>query len=97
MIALIVLTFWTLLISINLVLWFIYHIEHPFFEKYKINNEPWPWNNLSKKEWHTLLRKTLLLVCFNVFIMAPTSAILDFVGHNYQLRWTYDVETLPDT
>jgi hypothetical protein len=31
-------TFW------NLLLWYIYSIEHPFFEQYKVDKEnPWPW------------------------------------------------------
>ena len=26
-----------------LINWAIYRVEHPFFERYKITNEPWPW------------------------------------------------------
>jgi len=29
---------------INFLFWIIYHIDHPFFEQYKIIKEPWPWN-----------------------------------------------------
>jgi tetrahydromethanopterin S-methyltransferase subunit D len=25
-------------------LWIVYHIEHPFFERYKVGPEPWPWH-----------------------------------------------------
>jgi hypothetical protein len=31
------------LLGCNLVMWGVYHIKHPWFEQYKINNEPWPW------------------------------------------------------
>jgi hypothetical protein len=88
--------FLALIISLNLCLWFIYHIEHPFFEKYKINNEPWPWND-NKTKWNKVIRKTLLLVGFNVFVMTPLSHILDYILNNYDTRYTYDLETLPDT
>lgn len=27
----------------NLVMWAIYEIELPFFERYKISQDPWPW------------------------------------------------------
>ena len=32
-----------LIIITNIAMWAIYHIELPFFERYKINNEKWPW------------------------------------------------------
>lgn len=35
-------TGWNLFV--NLAMWVIYHIELPFFERYKINSNPWPWN-----------------------------------------------------
>jgi hypothetical protein len=28
---------------VYLSMYLIYHIELPFFERYKISNEPWPW------------------------------------------------------
>jgi sterol desaturase/sphingolipid hydroxylase (fatty acid hydroxylase superfamily) len=30
-------------IGVNLKMWGVYHVEHLFFEKYKINSKPWPW------------------------------------------------------
>ena len=32
----------TILVVFNLLLYFIYKLEHPFFEKNKISIEPWP-------------------------------------------------------
>jgi len=87
---------WVLIITINLGLWFIYHIEHPFFEKYKVNNEPWPWNKNIQK-WNKLICKTLLIVGFNAFIMLPLVAMIGYIGNDYNISHTYDIETLPDT
>jgi len=63
-------------------MWGIYHIEHPFFERYKANSEPWPWNK-DQKEWKILINKTLKLVALNVFIMIPTVIYIDFYANNH--------------
>ena len=31
------------LIVVNIGFYTIYKLDHPFFEKYKINPDPWPW------------------------------------------------------
>ena len=38
----------------------IYHIESPFFEKYKISSDPWPWN-VNKQEWVEKLKSSIKL------------------------------------
>jgi hypothetical protein len=41
-------------------MWLVYHLEHPFFEKYKISKEPWPWNE-NKTEWVAKVKKSIVL------------------------------------
>jgi hypothetical protein len=63
-------------------MWFIYHIEHPFFERYKINNDPWPWNK-NREEWNELLWKSLKLVSINVLVIYPVIALLNLMVNNW--------------
>jgi len=42
----------------NLTLWLVYHLEWPFFERYKITREPWPWN-ADPQKWYAHVGKTL--------------------------------------
>ena len=60
-------------IFFNLIMYVIYHIEHPFFERYKINDRPWPWNNKGD-DWNSMLRSTLKILAFNHFIVLPIIA-----------------------
>jgi hypothetical protein len=41
-------SFW--FFTANIIMWIIYHIEHPFFERYKISSNPWPWYE-NRVEW----------------------------------------------
>jgi hypothetical protein len=41
-------------------MWVIYHLEWPFFERYKISKEPWPWNE-NKEEWKKKVVESLKL------------------------------------
>ena len=46
----------------------IYHIEHPFFERYKCNENAWPWNE-DRTKWNVLMRKAVCLTMFNTYIL----------------------------
>ncbi len=59
----------------NLVMWLIYHIELPFFERYKISSDPWPWAE-NKEEWNILLKKSIALVGFNNLVSTPITLFL---------------------
>ena len=72
----------SMVIGPNLVMWFIYHIEHPFFERYKINHDPWPWNK-DRAEWNKLLWKSIKLVSFNVLVVYPIVALLSLANDNW--------------
>jgi sterol desaturase/sphingolipid hydroxylase (fatty acid hydroxylase superfamily) len=84
------------LILSNLVMWYIYHIEHPFFERYKINRDPWPWY-ADKKEWNKLLKKSLLLVGFNVLVVLPSITMLNIIAKNWDVDFSFELEKLPDS
>lgn len=77
-------------------MWAIYHIELPFFERYKITNDPWPWVE-NKEEWVVLLKKSIALVAFNNLISVPFTLILFTYLNNYSVNLSFAVEDLPDT
>lgn len=72
--------FWHILLVLitNAAMWAIYHVELPFFERYKITNDPWPWVE-NKEEWNKLLWKSIKMVAFNNFVSFP----LAFVGFSF--------------
>lgn len=80
----------------NFVMWFIYHIEHPFFERYKINRDPWPWNK-DRAEWNELLWKSLKLVGLNVLIIYPLVVLINLAKDNWEVKMAFEVEKLPDS
>ena len=73
--------FWVLVS--NLGMWAIYHAEIPFFERYKISSSPWPWNE-NKKEWRSLLIKSLALCFFNSIVCVPLLATMSIVTSNWE-------------
>lgn len=75
-------TFWQ--ITVNIFMWIIYHIELPFFERYKINSEPWPWYQ-NPAEWRELLKKSILLVSFNGLVSLPILLIASLAITNYDV------------
>lgn len=80
----------------NLVLYTIYHLELDFFERYKINPNPWPWKN-DKKAWTDLMKKSVLVVVFNNAVVMPFSIWLDAIINNYHLPFSTSVESLPSS
>ena len=57
-----------------LIFFIIYKIEHPFFERYKVSDEPWPWKG-EKREWNIFLKKSLTLILVNNLITYPFSLL----------------------
>mmetsp|Transcript_18838 Transcript_18838/g.18815 ORF Transcript_18838/g.18815 Transcript_18838/m.18815 type:complete len:318 (+) Transcript_18838:31-984(+) len=57
----------------NLVMYLIYHAELPFFERYKISNDPWPWKK-NPELWKVQLKKTIKNLLFNNLIVVPLVA-----------------------
>lgn len=48
----------------NLVYWVFYRYEFPFIERYKSNEDPWPWHK-DPEGWRKLVLKSILLLLFN--------------------------------
>lgn len=77
-------------------MWLIYHLEVPFFERYKINSEPWPWKK-DKKLWKEFLCKSILLVSFNMLVTFPLASLGDLYFSDWKIKFTISAETLPNT
>lgn len=64
--------------TINIFYCVIYKSNMNFFEKYKINNEPWPWES-DPDNWGKLLKETLVNLFINNVFMVPLSMIGHFL------------------
>jgi len=73
----------------------IYHLEHPFFEQFKIQAEPWPWQK-DPAEWNTVLKKSLAMVAFNNIFTLPFMIFLNIYFNNYEVMMSFEIEKLPD-
>jgi sterol desaturase/sphingolipid hydroxylase (fatty acid hydroxylase superfamily) len=87
---------YTWLITANLVLYIIYHIEHPFFERYKATKRPWPWHE-NKEEWRKILHKSIKFVAFNNFVALPATLLAcGFLKGFTAVPYSVSAEDLPD-
>ena len=80
----------------SLSMWAIYRVESSFFEKYKINSAPWPWNE-NREEWLILLRKSLLISSFNGLIILPLLILSSVYFDNWDVQYTFLNSDLPNT
>lgn len=85
-----------MLLVTNGAMWIIYHIEHPFFERYKINHDPWPWYE-NRTEWDDLLWKSIKLVAVNACIIVPLINLVNLMVNDWEVKMSFEVEELPDT
>lgn len=76
-------------------MWTIYHVELPFFERYKISNEPWPWNE-NRQEWNKLLWKSIKMVSMNNFITFPAGLLILTWIENFDVRFSFRTEDIAD-
>ena len=81
---------------INFLFWIVYHIEHPFFEQYKIIKEPWPWNQ-DRKAWNELLKRSIIVVIFNNAVIIPALVYLQLYLFGYDTSYSFELEDLPDS
>lgn len=79
-------------IFINCVFYFIYTSKLTFFEKYRVTNDPWPWEEDLKK-WKTLFRHTLFILFLNQFIILPLSMVPYYTGKI--IPYNTDPDNLP--
>lgn len=76
----------------NIAAYAVYHIEHPFMEKYKSNDYPWPWYS-DPQEWREMVIKSIKVTLMNNFIVVPTIAAGEFALGLHE--WSYAIEDLP--
>jgi len=70
--------------GLNMAMAGIYHIQHPFFEKYKTNLHPWPWV-ADPAEWTLSLKRTLWTLALNQMVMLPVMLALTVYVEGVQL------------
>ena len=81
-------------IAFNIVMWVIYNLEWPFFERYKVLDRPWPWNE-DQEKWRIMLKKTILLLFVNQVIILPFFLLNDYLTNHSPYR--LDLESFPST
>jgi len=70
----------------------IYTLKLDFFEKWRANEEPWPWEEDPigyKEHWWTCLKKTIL----NMFVISPITFVSLACGP--LINWNSDFNDLP--
>lgn len=75
--------------------WFVYRLEHPFFERYKITSEPWPWYD-NPKEWYSLVWETIFAVSVTQFVVNPILILLALWGDNWVPQVNTSTTEYPD-
>lgn len=85
----------SIFLTYNAIMYVIYHIEIPFFEKYKISPEPWPWYQ-DKKEWNKLLTRSFIMGCINLLIMFPAFILFGFYLNDFKVDLSFSVDHMPD-
>lgn len=64
--------------GLNIFMWGIYKLNHPFFEQYKNTTEPWPWE-ANAERWKETLKRTLKVIAFLHFVVFPIDIYFKFV------------------
>lgn len=82
--------FW--FIFCNIIMWIIYKLESPFFERYKVHDKEWPWKrNLS--EWQKTIKETILYLFVNHMFFLPLMLLPSYIKNESFAR--VDFESLP--
>lgn len=79
----------------NVHMYVVYKMNHPFFEQFKVNSEPWPWNE-NYKEWMIFLRKSIILVSINSLIVLPLALTFRGWTINWEFKQQLDMDKIPD-
>lgn len=62
---------WLVLLVVHLFFALVYHLEWDCFERYKVLEDPWPWQSMKRDEWIAYLKKTIKVNLINNMIMGP--------------------------
>ena len=77
----------------NTVMYFIYTLKIPFFEKYRNTQDPWPWEE-NPEEWSKLKKKTFKYLFINFFIVTP---LMVYISLLTSLPYEFSLEKWPKT
>lgn len=77
----------------NSILYIIYHIKHPFFEKYKNTDKPWPWEE-NPQEWIEIRNKSFKTIMVNFFIVTPVMVYISIIT---SLPYEFSLELWPSS
>lgn len=76
-------------------MYIIYKLKLEFFERYKILDKPWPWEEDSVK-WRQTLKHSIKVILFNHLVVTPVVQFIDiFVLNGLNAR--IDIESFPST
>jgi sterol desaturase/sphingolipid hydroxylase (fatty acid hydroxylase superfamily) len=67
-----------LFIFANSIYFVIYKLNWNFFERYKVNDRPWPWNDKNPEIWKKTLKESILLIGINHFIVLPSTMMVHY-------------------
>jgi ABC-type Fe3+ transport system permease subunit len=74
---------------------FIYWIENPIFEQYKVQKDrEWPWK-LDPKGWNSVLKNAILYNIINLFITNFVGVNLYAWSLNWKLPMNFDLDAYP--
>jgi len=76
---------------VNSIMYLIYRMKHPFFERYKISDKPWPWES-QPELWREILKKSLKTLAIAHFVIVP---IILFVETRFETKMRMDLESFP--
>jgi len=79
----------------NLILYFIYKSDNPFFEQFKVNNEKWPWKE-NPEEFRVLFKRSMKQIIINQFVVLPLILFTNSVILK-KLKLRVDLESFPET
>jgi sterol desaturase/sphingolipid hydroxylase (fatty acid hydroxylase superfamily) len=66
----------------------LYHIK--YFDNFKFDTTPWPWEGENKSKWNNQFNKTIITLLFNHFILAPAMALPSYIYDISPYRMDYD-------
>ena len=72
-----------------------YWFEFPFMERYKVLEEPWPWND-DKEAWNKLFWRTFFLYGFNACVIGPL-VYCPFYAFDLEVLLDFSVEGIPSS
>jgi len=79
----------------NVVLYFLYSMNSPSIERFKIiKDEKWPWQE-NKEQWLKTLKHTLKVVMVNHLVVLPCVMLVGLWLSNFEVMQSFEVEDLP--